>query len=188
MRIGGLILAAGEGRRFGGTKQIAELHGRPLLEYALAAMPPARAHRVVVVLGHAAAEIRATVDLHGAEPVVCERWHEGQAASLRCGLEALGDVDAVVVVLGDQPGITAEAIAGVLDADAGRRRRRARDLRRRAGPSGAARAARCSTARASCAATSGSATCCRGRASGEFEIGHLADPTDIDTREELARR
>ena len=35
--IGGLILAAGEGRRFGGTKQLAELRGRPLLEYALSA-------------------------------------------------------------------------------------------------------------------------------------------------------
>ena len=38
MTIGGLILAAGEGRRFGGTKQLAELHGRPLLEHALEAM------------------------------------------------------------------------------------------------------------------------------------------------------
>ena len=38
MRIGGLILAAGEGRRFGGDKPLAEVRGRPLLEHAVAAM------------------------------------------------------------------------------------------------------------------------------------------------------
>ena len=38
MTVGGLILAAGEGRRFGATKQLAELRGRPLLEYAVESM------------------------------------------------------------------------------------------------------------------------------------------------------
>ena len=52
VRIGGLILAAGEGRRFGGTKQLAELRGRPLLEHALDAMLAVPAlEPVVVVLG-----------------------------------------------------------------------------------------------------------------------------------------
>ena len=109
MRIGGLVLAAGEGSRFGATKQLAPLDGRPLLEHALAAV--AALSPRVVVLGHAADEILAAVDLQGAEPVVCEGWREGQAASLRCGVKALGDVDAAVVVLGDQPRITAEETA-----------------------------------------------------------------------------
>ena len=55
MTVGGLILAAGEGRRFGATKQLAELRGRPLLEYALEAMIAVSPR--VVVLGHAADEI-----------------------------------------------------------------------------------------------------------------------------------
>ena len=38
VRVGGLILAAGEGRRFGGAKQLAEVRGRPLLAHAVAAM------------------------------------------------------------------------------------------------------------------------------------------------------
>src|SRR4029450_11407619 len=59
--VGGLILAAGEGRRFGGTKQLAELEGRPLLEHALTAM--ASISPRVVVLGHAADEILESVDL-----------------------------------------------------------------------------------------------------------------------------
>ncbi|MGH2970340.1 MAG: nucleotidyltransferase family protein, partial [Solirubrobacteraceae bacterium] len=109
MRVGGLVLAAGEGSRFGGTKQLAPLAGRPLLEHALAAVAELRPR--VVVLGHAAQEILAAVDLQGSEPVICDDWREGQAASLRCGVAALGDVDAVVVVLGDQPRITPAAIA-----------------------------------------------------------------------------
>src|SRR5918998_2119280 len=114
MTVGGLVLAAGEGRRFGGTKQLAPFRGRPLLEHALAAV--AGLSPRVVVLGHAAEEIAAAVDLQGARPVVCAGWREGQAASLRCGLAAVAGADAVLVVLGDQPGITAAAVAAVAAA------------------------------------------------------------------------
>jgi CTP:molybdopterin cytidylyltransferase MocA len=107
--IGGLVLAAGEGSRFGGPKQIAELDGRPLLEHALDAM--SGLDRVVVVLGARADEIRARVDFGRAETVVCDDWATGQAASLRAGLVALGDVEAAVVTLGDQPRMTPEVIA-----------------------------------------------------------------------------
>ena len=57
----GLILAAGAGSRFGGTKQLADLRGRPLLEYAIEAMLGAL-DRVVVVLGHEASLIHSRVD------------------------------------------------------------------------------------------------------------------------------
>ena len=107
--IAGLVLAAGEGTRFGGPKQLAELDGRPLLEHALAAM--GAVERVVVVLGAHADEILAKVDFGAAVPVVCEGWREGQAASLRTGLAELGDAEAVIVTLGDQPRITPEVIA-----------------------------------------------------------------------------
>jgi molybdenum cofactor cytidylyltransferase len=181
--VGALVLAAGEGRRFGGTKQLAALDGRPLLSYALAAV--AGISPRVVVLGHAADEIVAAVDLHGARPVICPDFADGQAASLKCGIAAL-DTDAVLVVLGDQPGITAAAIAALIaaagDEDAVRatydgvpshpvllRRpllERAGELRGDVGFRDLLRDARVR----------------------EVEVGHLADPADIDTREELARR
>jgi CTP:molybdopterin cytidylyltransferase MocA len=180
--VGGLILAAGEGRRFGSPKQLADLHGRPLLEYALAAM--ARVEPRVVVLGHAADEITARVDLQGAVPVVCEDWAEGQSASLRAGLGALAGCDAVVVVLGDMPGLTAEAVDAVVAE---------------AGPGDAVRATyggrpghpvllrrplldRAGELRGDSGFLLEDATV------REVEIGGLADPADIDTREELARR
>ncbi|HEU0023826.1 MAG TPA: nucleotidyltransferase family protein, partial [Thermoleophilaceae bacterium] len=114
--IGGLVLAAGAGTRFGSAKQLAVLHGRPLLEYALRTMAAAPLDRVLVMLGSEAEEVMRGVDLHGAEPVVCDRWEEGQAASLACGLAELNDCEAVVVTLGDQPGLSPEAITRVLAA------------------------------------------------------------------------
>lgn len=184
MTAAALVLAAGEGRRFGGTKQLAELDGRPLLEHALAAVTALSPR--VVVLGHAADEIRARVDLHGAEPMICTDWRDGQAASLRCGLAALHEASEVLVILGDQPGITADAVAAIATATGGEDAVRAtyggvpghpvllrRSLLDRAGELRGDSGFRDLLARA------------RVR---ELEVGHLADPTDIDTREELARR
>lgn len=114
MTTAALVLAAGGGRRFGSAKQLATLRGRPLLEHALAALVDVSPR--IVVLGHAADEIQERVDLHGARPVVCPEWEEGQAASLRCGLAAVPDADAVLVVLGDQPGLTAAAVEALLAA------------------------------------------------------------------------
>jgi CTP:molybdopterin cytidylyltransferase MocA len=68
------------------------------------------------VLGADADEVAAGVDLHGARAVVCEDWAEGQSASLRTGLDAAGDAQAVVITLGDQPHIAARAIAAVIAA------------------------------------------------------------------------
>jgi CTP:molybdopterin cytidylyltransferase MocA len=114
--IGGLILAAGKGSRFGGYKQLAKLDGRPLLEHAIRAMTASPVGRVVVVLGAGAEHVIAQIDLHGAEPIVCERWEEGQSASLAFGLGELSECDAVVVTLGDLPHLSTNAIRRVIAA------------------------------------------------------------------------
>jgi molybdenum cofactor cytidylyltransferase len=183
VKVGGLVLAAGGGTRFGGTKQLAELAGRPLLEHALDAVADLTPR--VVVLGHEAEAILATVDLQGARPVVCAAWQDGQSASLRCGVEALGDVDAAIVVLGDQPRITRDAVAAVARAGAGAAAARAsydgrpghpvllgRDVLARAGE---------------LRGDVGFRDLLGGVEIREVEVGGLADPVDIDTREELAR-
>lgn len=113
--IAGLLLAAGAGQRFGGRKLLAELDGRPLLEHAVAAMAAAPVDSLFVVLGADAAEVLRRVDLHGAEPVFCDRWALGQSASLRAGIDALDpDADAAVVALGDQPLLSPRAVARVI--------------------------------------------------------------------------
>jgi CTP:molybdopterin cytidylyltransferase MocA len=114
--IAGVVLAAGGASRFGGPKQLAELDGLPLLEHALRSIEAVPAiERIVVVLGARADEIRAGVDFGRAEPVVCADWDEGQAASLRCGIEAVAGAEAAVLTLGDMPRITPQVIARFAD-------------------------------------------------------------------------
>jgi molybdenum cofactor cytidylyltransferase len=187
VRIGGLILAAGEGRRFGGTKQLAELRGRPLLTYAVEAMLAVPAiEPVVVVLGHDAAAIRDQIDFDGAQPVVCDRWQEGQSASLRCGIEALGDVDAAVITLGDQPFITPQVIAAVLDHLDRSDGVRATYDGAPGHPVGLTR--RLLDRAGDLSGDVGFRDLLGGQTVYRFEAAHLCDPADIDTREELARR
>jgi CTP:molybdopterin cytidylyltransferase MocA len=114
--IGGIVLAAGGASRFGSPKQLAELDGRPLLQHAVDAMLAVPAiDPVVVVLGAEAQRVREAVDFGAAQVVVCDDWAEGMAASLRCGVEAVGDCDWVILTLGDQPRVTPQVIAAVMD-------------------------------------------------------------------------
>ena len=132
------------------------------------------------MLGARADEVRAGADLRGAEVVVCEDWAEGMGASLRRGLAAVGDADEVVIMLADQPFLTAAVVARVRAAPGPAARAVFAGapghpvvLRRRA-----ARAAP-----ASCTATAASAG--GWTRSTEVECGDLADPRDIDTRADL---
>ncbi len=122
--IAGLVLAAGDGSRFagGGSKLLAELDGRPLLDHAVRAQTAVSAlERVIVVLGARADEVRAAVDFGRAEPVICAAWEDGQAVSLRCGVAALAGAERVIVTLGDQPGMTSTVIERMLGAAPGSR-------------------------------------------------------------------
>jgi CTP:molybdopterin cytidylyltransferase MocA len=115
--VAGLILAAGGSRRFGEPKQLASLAGRPLLEHVIrnAVTTPA-VDRWIVVLGASAEQVTRGVDLHGVQPVSCEAWEKGQSESLRSGIDALREEEAAVILLGDQPLVTAAAIERVVGA------------------------------------------------------------------------
>ena len=115
--IAAVVLAAGEGRRFGGAKQLHQVDGVPMLERVLAVVADAGIRERVVVLGARAEDVRAAVDLHGARSVVCESWGDGQAASLHAGIAALPeDADRVLVVLGDGPRLDPRAVRRLADA------------------------------------------------------------------------
>jgi 2-haloacid dehalogenase len=110
--ISGLILAAGTSSRLGRTKQLLELHGRPLLQFVIDAAAGAGLGEVVVVLGHEAERVGAALWLPpGARTVINRDYDQGQSTSLRTGLDALSArSEAAVVLLGDQPGISSDMI------------------------------------------------------------------------------
>lgn len=114
--VAGVLLAAGGGRRLGGRpKALLEHRGRPLIEHAVRSLRNGGCGPLHVVLGAAAEEVRARADLSGCAVTVNPGWEEGMGSSLRLGLAALSatDADAALVLLVDQPGIGAEAVARV---------------------------------------------------------------------------
>src|SRR5438093_1037471 len=80
--IAAVVLAAGEGRRFGGPKQLHVIDGITMLERVLIAVERSGIAARLVVLGARAEQITADVPLHGAVAVVSPRWADGQAASI----------------------------------------------------------------------------------------------------------
>jgi molybdenum cofactor cytidylyltransferase len=98
-----ILLAAGESTRMGRPKALLPWRDGTLIEYQVRELRGAGVDDVVVVLGHAAEEVRPHVPPE-ARVVVNEAYREGRAPSLRAGAAALADdADPVVVVNVDQP-------------------------------------------------------------------------------------
>jgi len=115
-RVSVLLLAAGSSTRFGGNKMLASFDGGTLVERALATLRRTRADDIVVVLGSYSGKIRTKLIGSGFRVVVNSRFRAGLSTSLRAGLKALGrDTYAVVVVLADQPFVTAELVDELID-------------------------------------------------------------------------
>lgn len=108
----GLLLAAGGGRRFGMPKALVRHHGALFVEHAAGVLHAAGCSPVVVVLGAAANEVRATASLPGSSLVDNPEWTSGMGSSLRVGLRALAGTDAVAAVIlpVDTPGVTETAV------------------------------------------------------------------------------
>jgi nicotine blue oxidoreductase len=109
--IAGLLLAAGEGRRFGRPKALVELDGERLVDRGVRVLRGAGCSPVLVVTG------AVTVEVIGAVVVPNPDWRSGMGSSLRTGLSALPPgLPAVVVALVDQPLISPEAVCRLLEA------------------------------------------------------------------------
>lgn len=176
--VAGAVLAAGAGSRMGGPKASLVLGGERLLDRAVSALRSAGCDPVYAV-------VRDGTVVPSAVAVVNPDPERGQRTSLELAVRAAGDAPALAVVLVDVPGLTAAAIRTVVDAwrpgriavavGAGRRTHptvMALDLWREAvglaGPDEGARAL------------------LRARADLVDEIPVDADPTDLDTRADLA--
>jgi molybdenum cofactor cytidylyltransferase len=110
--ISGLVLGAGASSRFGQPKQLLPFKGSTLLGWAIDQAERATGlDEVIVVLGRAASEIREKVAFGNAKIVENPVFGEGCASSYRAGIEALDPrSEAIIILLGDQPGVDPETI------------------------------------------------------------------------------
>ncbi|MBA3687435.1 MAG: nucleotidyltransferase family protein [Chloroflexi bacterium] len=114
--VGAVILAAGMSRRFGSPKQLVVIGGKTLVEHALDAAMAADLAPVVAVVPVWLSPL--------ADPAYRQlRWilnpfpERGMSLSLRLGFCELGDeVDAAMILLGDQPALDPETISAILRA------------------------------------------------------------------------
>lgn len=113
LKIGCVLLAAGEGKRFGGNKLMADFHGKPILEHVLAALPKDDFCCSVIV---AANEKRIELAMkYGIDGVINDKPEEGVARSIRMGIDKIGnDVDGCMFLVCDQPMLKTDTLSGMV--------------------------------------------------------------------------
>ena len=118
LRIGAVLLSAGEGRRMGGVaKALIRLQGVTLISRQLVALSGAGIDEVVVVTGHARHAVEEQVRSYVVTLAHNEAHADGQQGSVRVGLTALsGPFDAVIVMPVDQPLIGASDLTELIGA------------------------------------------------------------------------
>ncbi len=118
LRIGAVLLAAGEGRRMGGVaKPLIRLQGVPLISRQLVALSGAGVDEVVVVTGHARHAVEEELRSFVVTLAHNDAHADGQQSSVRVGLAALsGPFDAVVVMPADMPLIGASDLTELIGA------------------------------------------------------------------------
>jgi CTP:molybdopterin cytidylyltransferase MocA len=110
--VAGVLLAAGEGSRFGRPKALVELDGMTLADRGVALLRAGGADPVLVVTGAAPVDTPGTVTVHNPE------WRTGMGSSLRAALRVLTSsaVGAAVIALADQPLVGAAAVGRLISA------------------------------------------------------------------------
>ena len=114
-----MVLAAGGSRRLGAAKQLLRWHGSSLVRRAVEAALGSRCQPVYVVVGSGAGEVAAELSDTDAVIVDTPAWREGLSSSIAAGVRAAtGEASpaALLLMLVDQPYVSAEVLDGLLAA------------------------------------------------------------------------
>lgn len=118
MKIAAIILAAGASTRMGASKQMLQVNGEYLLTRTIKTTEGAIIDHIVVVLGARDALHRTIISNQQVNVVTNEAWAAGMGSSIKSGLQSLlsehPDLDAVIILVCDQPMLTSEIIAGII--------------------------------------------------------------------------
>lgn len=115
-RVTGLVLAAGGSRRLGQPKQLLPYGDATLLDHTLGTARACAFDQLLCVLGGGFEGVRETVDLTGVEVVENHHFGSGCSSSIAAALDAVdARTDVLVLLLGDQPGVTPATVAALLE-------------------------------------------------------------------------
>ncbi|MDX6722209.1 MAG: molybdenum cofactor cytidylyltransferase [Solirubrobacteraceae bacterium] len=113
--VAGLVLAAGTSSRLGRPKQLLPYGEATLLDHTVATARTCRFDQLLVAVGGAGDEVREHVDLSGAEVVVNDAYGDGCSSSIAAAIDVVAEeVDVLVLLLGDQPGMTCDTVAALI--------------------------------------------------------------------------
>ena len=111
----GLVLGAGGSTRLGRPKQLLAYGGGTLLGHVVGVARECRFAQTIVAIGGSADEVREGVDLTGTEVVVNDAYGAGCSSSVAAALAVVDPrCDVLVLMLGDQPGVTGDTVAALL--------------------------------------------------------------------------
>lgn len=117
VRIAAIVLAAGAGSRLGGGKMLVRVRDRPMLQHVLDQIAEAGVGEAVVVLGQDADAVEDEIAWRSETRVRNLHPDRGLASSLQEGMAVVDPaVDAVLILLGDQPFVLPGAIRALVDA------------------------------------------------------------------------
>jgi len=118
--VSGLVLAAGGSSRLGRPKQLLPYGDGTLLEHVLATACASPFDQLILALGGSAGEVLGSLDVRGAEVVVNDAYGAGCSSSIAAALPRVDPAaDVLVLMLGDQPGVTAATVCSLVQGRAG---------------------------------------------------------------------
>lgn len=113
-QLGIVILAAGEARRFGRCKQLAEFQNKPLLQHVVDTALPLPHKRLMIITGkydEALREAAGSGLFNGTELVFNPEWSQGMSSSIRLACQLLErECDQILVLLSDQILVSTEEL------------------------------------------------------------------------------
>lgn len=120
LSVGLILLAAGASTRMGSSKQLLPYRGRSLLRYMAEVALTSCCEPIIVVLGSNAAQIQQEINDLPLQIVENEQWSEGMSSSIRAGVKQITalnqHLDAVVIMLCDQPLVTSSILNQLIEA------------------------------------------------------------------------